>query len=702
MSKSTGKSYSRRSPRKSSLPLWTERMDSNAGNPSTSNKLSGDCNTSPLEKDQVDAGFVGMETPSNGTMLHLDKGEISFVHDKRKMTVSYGSSKMLKSSHDSETILEDESMVKRTDWSPSGSLIDGSCRMDNCVSPENNTGYMTRQKCSDVAHQPSLYELECRSLTSDLEAKDLSLSKTEHPIPQVVVQQSDQHNIEAPSPGTKITEVKKSNDQAQLELPKRWDSALQSKTLSHRKPAKKTLGSRTRPSKGNATKPKDSFEIHNTLLQNDSAIRSIGVIEMEDNEKFGSSKKLDIFPPTSSGHMGQKTELNDLGISGYETIDKDGSMDDETEAPKDKEENKFDVALDIEKTAEIEAQHLENTFTDKRIGVNDSAKQTDGSIIGAKAKAENSGKEREGIEAEMAVCSKEIEVSESTLVQQGREKNLTKGKKRPLNKTKNRALLMATNVGNSDEVGQKNGCNTKQIEEKTAAQNEETSHSADQMKACPSKKSKNLTELEKENSPFVMRSQNMSNDKKAVGKMMPKSSKKPLKDSKAANTDLDSAKVEQFLKVTEPVWFILSGHKLQRKEFQQLIKRLKGRVCRDSHKWSYQATHFIVPDPVRRTEKFFAAAASGSWILKTDYLAACNEAGRFLIEEPYEWHKKCLTEDGAINLEAPRKWRLVKEITGHGAFYGTRIIIYGECIAPPLEAGPRWLFQKAHLQKRVA
>lgn len=63
--------------------------------------------------------------------------------------------------------------------------------------------------------------------------------------------------------------------------------------------------------------------------------------------------------------------------------------------------------------------------------------------------------------------------------------------------------------------------------------------------------------------------------------------------------------------VTEPAWFILSGHRLQRKEFQQVIRRLRGRLCRDSHQWSYQATHFIVPDPVRRTEKFFAAAAAG-------------------------------------------------------------------------------------------
>ncbi|KAL8191984.1 hypothetical protein R6Q57_028105 [Mikania cordata] len=135
----------------------------------------------------------------------------------------------------------------------------------------------------------------------------------------------------------------------------------------------------------------------------------------------------------------------------------------------------------------------------------------------------------------------------------------------------------------------------------------------------------------------------------------------------------------------EPIWFILTGHKLQRREFQQIIKRLKGRVCRVTHNWSYQATHFIVPDPIRRTEKFFAAAASGRWILKSDYLTASNQAGKFLPEEAYEWHKFGLSEDGQVNLEAPRKWRLLKEKTGHGAFYGMKIVIYGECISPPLD-----------------
>ncbi|CAN1293193.1 BRCT domain-containing protein At4g02110 [Linum perenne] len=137
--------------------------------------------------------------------------------------------------------------------------------------------------------------------------------------------------------------------------------------------------------------------------------------------------------------------------------------------------------------------------------------------------------------------------------------------------------------------------------------------------------------------------------------------------------------------VREPTCFIVSGRRPQRKEFQKVIRRLKGKYCRDSHQWSYQATHFIAPEPIRRTEKFFAAAASGRWILKAEYLSACSQAGTFLPEEPYELYKDALAEDGIINLKAPRKWRLLRERTGHGAFHGMKIVIYGECFAPPLE-----------------
>uniref|UniRef100_A0A7N0T8V7 BRCT domain-containing protein n=1 Tax=Kalanchoe fedtschenkoi TaxID=63787 RepID=A0A7N0T8V7_KALFE len=77
--------------------------------------------------------------------------------------------------------------------------------------------------------------------------------------------------------------------------------------------------------------------------------------------------------------------------------------------------------------------------------------------------------------------------------------------------------------------------------------------------------------------------------------------------------------------------FLLCGHRLQRQELKKIVRKLKGRLCRDSHHWSYQATHLIVPEPPRRTEKFFAAAASGRWILKSDYLTDSLKAGKFLL-----------------------------------------------------------------------
>ncbi|CDY49032.1 BnaA01g22780D [Brassica napus] len=134
----------------------------------------------------------------------------------------------------------------------------------------------------------------------------------------------------------------------------------------------------------------------------------------------------------------------------------------------------------------------------------------------------------------------------------------------------------------------------------------------------------------------------------------------------------------------EPKHFIVSGPKVQRKVYQKILRLLNGKCCRDSHQWSYQATHFIAPE-IRRTEKFFAAAASGSWILKTDYVADSKEAGKLLPEEPYEWHGTGLSADGSISLESPRKWRLVKEQTGHGALHGLRVVVYGDCAVPSLD-----------------
>lgn len=85
---------------------------------------------------------------------------------------------------------------------------------------------------------------------------------------------------------------------------------------------------------------------------------------------------------------------------------------------------------------------------------------------------------------------------------------------------------------------------------------------------------------------------------------------------RSSGDNIDSLpKLSSSSAVIEPMRFILSGHQTQRKEFQRIIKRLRGRICKDSHSWSYEATHFIVPDYVRRTQKFFAAAAAGRYAL---------------------------------------------------------------------------------------
>jgi topoisomerase (DNA) II binding protein 1 len=125
----------------------------------------------------------------------------------------------------------------------------------------------------------------------------------------------------------------------------------------------------------------------------------------------------------------------------------------------------------------------------------------------------------------------------------------------------------------------------------------------------PRNKPDNFVEEEKENRPDDR--EHGLVERTSVGNQTTKSSVKPanIKSKKMKH----NSSISEFKAAakTEATCFILSGHRFQRKEYQQVIKRLKGRVCRDSHQWSYQATHFIAPDPIRRTEKFFAASASG-------------------------------------------------------------------------------------------
>ncbi|KAG9142807.1 hypothetical protein Leryth_005566 [Lithospermum erythrorhizon] len=267
-----------------------------------------------------------------------------------------------------------------------------------------------------------------------------------------------------------------------------------------------------------------------------------------------------------------------------------------------------------------------------------------------------------------AVCSAR-DALKKTSKEKTTDGTMDKPRKLPLSKAKNlqnvkKAVNSRESQENAPRILEKNGVSENK--------KNKVSDTSGQSLISAQEKSLSSLQVEKENSSIVFADEG---DELHTGKVSSNSKKKPLRDLKGTTADQEK----------EPVWFLLSGHKFQRKEFQKIIRCLRGRVCRDSHNWSYQATHLILPDPIRRTEKFFGAAASGRWILKTDYLTASNEAGKFLDEHPYEWHKNSLTEDGSINLVAPRKWRLIRERTGHGAFYGMCIIVYGECFCPPLD-----------------
>ncbi|KAL3691050.1 hypothetical protein R1sor_004701 [Riccia sorocarpa] len=83
--------------------------------------------------------------------------------------------------------------------------------------------------------------------------------------------------------------------------------------------------------------------------------------------------------------------------------------------------------------------------------------------------------------------------------------------------------------------------------------------------------------------------------------------------------------------------FAVGGTTAQRNNLHYLIKLLGAKVCKSRYEWKDDITHVVLPAPLRRTEKFLAAAAAGRWILKPEYLQASRDAGRFLEEEEYEW-----------------------------------------------------------------
>ncbi|XP_050451407.1 DNA topoisomerase 2-binding protein 1-A isoform X2 [Cataglyphis hispanica] len=80
--------------------------------------------------------------------------------------------------------------------------------------------------------------------------------------------------------------------------------------------------------------------------------------------------------------------------------------------------------------------------------------------------------------------------------------------------------------------------------------------------------------------------------------------------------------------------FMLSGIK-DKAVCEQVIQDLGGDVSTDS-KYDNSATHLLCIR-LSRNEKMLGSIAAGKWLLHISYLRDCEQEGRFLDEEKYEW-----------------------------------------------------------------
>ncbi|KDP28240.1 hypothetical protein JCGZ_14011 [Jatropha curcas] len=521
--------------------------------------------------------------------------------------------------------------------------------------PEQNEGV------KEKTPQTSFIGLGKSSLFDKSDDRDFGVEKSDLVVSDAVLPQHQQQDKQVPSSFEGKSETEKCQTSDNLEELHEGNRNLVTKQGRKKTIARKTLGSR--PKLNSTANQKGSIYSNIVSLQNDLTIVLPG--ERTDHEKLYSANEPETSPDTFNVSAINEADKKNCTRTGDSFEIETNFMDDETEASEDKA---VDLSHKADNEMELKQEGALHTTNDAASGM------------------EESGKE------EKIAADQLQQKDESTCKVNGLKGKVSKGKRQPSGKarTKTKTVPPVPEQAKATEDLQGKDICKGNVEEKAIERKKTKPCTTSKTKSrnVDGKKSKSSMEVEKENKPIEGGGQDINQPREPLGKTMVKSDKVSLKvKQKSWKNNPNCTPVREVSKQvkTEPVWFILSGHKLQRKEFQQVIRRLKGKVCRDSHQWSYQATHFITPDPIRRTEKFFAAAASGRWILKTDYLTACSQSGKFLDEEPYEWHKNGLSEDGAINLEAPRKWRRLREKTGHGAFYGMRIIIYGECIAPPLD-----------------
>lgn len=657
---------SREFPRKFSSPMTSELMKSYAGSPAATEAGIGfDCFNLSSQRG-LEKSELGVKTPKN--LSFSGKGQSSRLPEKRNMGISDSSFKSPRTGNNPESIPDGYLTANRSEELINSSKLNslshgGSHLLSRDPTPHLDKGVTleTMQHHDSTISNPATLSTEQghdEDAPQSSTCMIMGSKGTSHATVDVSGPLDERHDV--PSPVNERRDTPKSNVLAEFNKAGD-DSMLESKTLKKRSLSKKTLGSRQSLGKRDGRNQKGSLLINKTVLTNDSAASSSGRREETEHQNIVSSTKGEVLP-ADNADSSKEIERNNFLNSEKESAKTNESLNDDTEAPEDQEDEELNVLR--EKSTDTEAQHSGLQSAEKKINANKVVNKNDRKDI-----AKSLSTESNEFEIQRTSSGKETKLSKSTSVGKASEEKVPEGPK-CLKKNSKKTNLATKRAAASVEGAERKKCRTDRNKVEAKKGKGSPSETAKATVISTENQLKNSMDVEKENVP-VIGLQNASHNEREADRSSPYDKK---------SRSLQVTKVQ-----SEPRWFIVSGHRLQRKEFQQVIKRLKGKVCRDSHQWSYQATHFIVPAPVRRTEKFFAAASSGRWILKTDYLTACVEAGKLLDEEQYEWHKKGLTEDLAINLEAPRKWRLLRERTGHGALYGMRIIIYGDCIVPPLD-----------------
>lgn len=630
----TAMSYSRRSPRMPTVSISRQELSGNIDGSLKQNV--GDSNVTDAHDPSTDrTGSIHFETPHKNGESRNEEGSTSILPQKRVMSVLVDSSKSRKIELSNKSRVSGSPLVscrkqglevgplERNDsFKPgNGVSMDEPAISNSCASTS-----MTKSSCldkkltddvsvpesvtSEILHnnindeeilKTSIRGLAEPTFSRKLNNDDLGIAKSVNGTGEAEILQNIQQNVELSSLSKRTSVTEKSQIALNLDALQEETDMLVNKPLRKKMVARKTLGSRAKMK--NTVSQKGSIYLSKNASE-DNPSTCLGDGKMTTFQEIGN--ELEICPPAGAETTKKiETEI----IAEVDAVRKNEFGDDETEAPEE-DEQEMKKAHNQENPKVIELAPK----TDAKIGKNTRVHQA---LDNSKATMHNdamaSEKDMDGIKLKGVVSGRKFGVDEKVLKCELVKKKSNKEKKQISNKAEAEIFPpVEKSTEPTKDAGERERQNRRDIDNKEMEKEKTVLCSTGKTSRRKSvSKLVNSAEAEKENMPILCGGQN-SCQGELVTKVV-KSTKKPLTNSKKSakvnSKTVPGGKVLNKV-YTEPTWFILSGHRLQRKEFQQVIRRLKGRLCRDSHHWSYQATHFITPD-LRRTEKLFAAAASG-------------------------------------------------------------------------------------------